>query len=40
MSWLQRSAPLKWMLANEPDRTLVTDLVATTKLPTNVIRFW
>ncbi len=38
MSWLQRSAPLKWMLANEPDRTLVADLVATTKLPTNVIK--
>ncbi len=38
MNWAQRSAPAKWVLAPEPDMSLVTHLVEKTSLPSQVIR--
>jgi len=38
MNWAQRPAPSTWVLAPEPDRSLVTELVEETGLPTQVVK--
>ena len=34
----QRATPLKWVVAPEPAPTLVTQLVADSNLPTNIVK--
>ncbi len=38
MIWAQRSIPLKWVLAPEPDQSMVSKLIADTGLPPNIIK--